>query len=156
MLFQFTTNKIPNDNDDIFISSMLEEIKAKTAINKSIRDYIFNLIDKNMDFSFDNIIKCKQIMKQYDINNMDISNMGELDRPTTIIGYVVRDIMEFIGLIKSEEKTIKGVGVCVRKDKKDENIKNKILSVGDLIENEICKYENYCKKIEKITNQYYQ
>ena len=156
MLFQFTTNKIPNDNDDIFISSMLEEIKAKTATNKSIRDYIFNLIDKNMDFNFDNIIKCKQIMKQYDINNMDISNMGELDRPTTIIGYVVRDIMEFIGLIKSEEKTIKGVGVCVRKDKKDENIKNKILSVGDLIENEICKYENYCKKIEKITNQYYQ
>ena len=39
-------------------------------------------------------------LKQYDINNMDISNMGELDRPTTIIGYVVRDIMEFIGLIK--------------------------------------------------------
>ena len=156
MLFQFTTNKIPNDNDDIFISSMLEEIKAKTAINKSIRDYIFNLIDKNMDFNFDNIIKCKHIMKQYDINNMDISNMGELDRPTTIIGYVVRDIMEFIGLIKSEEKTIKGVGVCVRKDKKDENIKNKILSVGELIENEICKYENYCKKIEKIINQYYQ
>ena len=156
MLFQFTTNKIQNDNDDIFISSMLEEIKAKTATNKSIRDYIFNLIDKNMDFSFDNIIKCKQIMKQYDINNMDISNMGELDRPTTIIGYVVRDIMEFIGLIKSEEKTIKGVGVCVRKDKKDENIKNKILSVGELIENEICKYENYCKKIEKIINQYYQ
>ena len=156
MLFQFTTNKIPNDNDDIFISSMLEEIKAKTATNKSIRDYIFNLIDKNMDFSFDNIIKCKHIMKQYDINNMDISNMGELDRPTTIIGYVVRDIMEFIGLIKSEEKTIKGVGVCVRKDKKDENIKNKILSVGELIENEICKYENYCKKIEKIINQYYQ
>ena len=156
MLFQFTTNKIQNDNDDIFISSMLEEIKAKTATNKSIRDYIFNLIDKNMDFSFDNIIKCKQIMKKYDINNMDISNMGELDRPTTIIGYVVRDIMEFIGLIKSEEKTIKGVGVCVRKDKKDENIKNKILSVGELIENEICKYENYCKKIEKIINQYYQ
>ena len=161
MLFQFSTNKIPIDNDNIFISSMLEEIKNKTETKKSIRDFIYNLIDKNIDFSFDNIIKCKQIMNQYGINNMEISNMGELDRPTTIIGYVVRDIMEFIGLIKSEEKISKGFGVFVKKDKKDEeiknnNLKNKILSVSELIEKEICKYDNYCKKIEKNINKNYQ
>ena len=161
MLFQFSTNKIPIDNDNIFISSMLEEIKAKTATKKSIRDFIYNLIDKNIDFSFDNIIKCKQIMNQYNINNMEISNMGEFDRPTTIIGYVVRDIMEFIGLIKYEEKTNKGFGVFVKKDKKVEdnknnNLKNKILSVSELIEKEICKYENYCKKIENMINKNYQ
>ena len=161
MLFQFSTNKIPIDNDNIFISSMLEEIKNKTETKKSIRDFIYNLIDKNIDFSFDNIIKCKQIMNQYGINNMEISNMGELDRPTTIIGYVVRDIMEFIGLIKSEEKISKGFGVFVKKDKKDgeiknNNLKNKILSVSELIEKEICKYDNYCKKIEKNINKNYQ
>ena len=161
MLFQFSTNKIPIDNDNIFISSMLEEIKNKTETKKSIRDFIYNLIDKNIDFSFDNIIKCKQIMNLYGINNMEISNMGEFDRPTTIIGYVVRDIMEFIGLIKSEEKISKGFGVFVKKDKKDEeiknnNLKNKILSVSELIEKEICKYDNYCKKIEKNINKNYQ
>ena len=161
MLFQFSTNKIPIDNDNIFISSMLEEIKNKTETKKSIRDFIYNLIDKNIDFSFDNIIKCKQIMNQYGINNMEISNMGEFDRPTTIIGYVVRDIMEFIGLIKSEEKISKGFGVFVKKDKKDEeiknnNLKNKILSVSESIEKEICKYDNYCKKIEKNINKNYQ
>ena len=161
MLFQFSTNKIPTDNDNIFISSMLEEIKNKTETKKSIRDFIYNLIDKNIDFSFDNIIKSKQIMNQYGINNMEISNMGELDRPTTIIGYVVRDIMEFIGLIKSEEKISKGFGFFVKKDKKDEeiknnNLKNKILSVSELIEKEICKYDNYCKKIEKNINKNYQ
>ena len=161
MLFQFSTNKIPIDNDNIFISSMLEEIKNKTETKKSIRDFIYNLIDKSIDFSFDNIIKCKQIMNQYGINNMEISNMGEFDRPTTIIGYVVRDIMEFIGLIKSEEKISKGFGVFVKKDKKDEeiknnNLKNKILSVSELIEKEICKYDNYCKKIEKNINKNYQ
>ena len=161
MLFQFSTNKIPIDNDNIFISSMLEEIKNKTETKKSIRDFIYNLIDKNIDFSFDNIIKCKQIMNLYGINNMEISNMGELDRPTTIIGYVVRDIMEFIGLIKSEEKISKGFGVFVKKDKKDEeiknnNLKNKILSVSESIEKEICKYDNYCKKIEKNINKNYQ
>ena len=160
MLFQFSTNKIPMDDDNIFILSMLEEIRAKTAAKKSIRDFIYNLIDKNIDFSFDNIIKCKQIMNQYDINNMEVSNMGELDRPTTIIGYVIRDIMEFIGLIKNEEKTNKGFGVFVKKDKKDEDnkntiLKNKIISVSELIQKEICKYENYCEKIEKIINKNY-
>ena len=160
MLFQFSTNKIPMDDDNIFISSMLEEIRAKTAAKKSIRDFIYNLIDKNIDFSFDNIIKCKQIMNQYDINNMEVSNMGELDRPTTIIGYVIRDIIEFIGLIKNEEKTNKGFGVFVKKDKKDEDnkntiLKNKIISVSELIQKEISKYENYCEKIEKIINKNY-
>ena len=158
MLFQFSTNKIPIDNDNIFISSMLEEIKNKTETKKSIRDFIYNLIDKSIDFSFDNIIKCKQIMNQYGINNMEISNMGELDRPTIIIGYVVRDIMEFIGLIKSEEKISKGFGVFVKKDEeiKNNNLKNKILSVSESIEKEICKYDNYCKKIEKNINKNYQ
>ena len=143
ILFQFSTNKIPIEDDNLFISKMLEEIKAKTAIKKSIRDFIYNLIDKNLDFSFDNINKCKELMKQYNIENMEINNMGEMDRPTTIIGYVVKDIMEFNGLIKAEDKKAKGFGVFVKKDKKDEDdsknngLKNKILSVCELLEKEI-------------------
>ena len=161
ILFQFSTNKIPIEDDNLFISKMLEEIKAKTAIKKSIRDFIYNLIDKNLDFSFDNINKCKELMKQYNIENMEINNMGEMDRPTTIIGYVVKDIMEFNGLIKAEDKKAKGFGVFIKKDKKDEDdsknngLKNKILSVCELIEKEILKCENSCKKIEEIISKYY-
>ena len=161
ILFQFSINKIPIEDDNLFISKMLEEIKAKTAIKKSIRDFIYNLIDKNLDFSFDNINKCKELMKQYNIENMEINNMGEMDRPTTIIGYVVKDIMEFNGLIKAEDKKAKGFGVFVKKDKKDEDdsknngLKNKILSVCELIEKEILKCENSCKKIEEIISKYY-
>jgi hypothetical protein len=161
ILFQFSTNKIPIEDDNLFISKMFEEIKAKTAIKKSIRDFIYNLIDKNLDFSFDNINKCKELMKQYNIENMEINNMGEMDRPTTIIGYVVKDIMEFNGLIKAEDKKAKGFGVFVKKDKKDEDdsknngLKNKILSVCELIEKEILKCENSCKKIEEIISKYY-
>ena len=161
ILFQFSTNKIPIEDDNLFISKMLEEIKAKTAIKKSIRDFIYNLIDKNLDFSFDNINKCKELMKQYNIENMEINNMGEMDRPTTIIGYVVKDIMEFNGLIKAEDKKAKGFRVFVKKDKKDEDdsknngLKNKILSVCELIEKEILKCENSCKKIEEIISKYY-
>ena len=161
ILFQFSTNKIPIEDDNLFISKMLEEIKAKTAIKKSIRDFIYNLIDKNLDFSFDNINKCKELMKQYNIENMEINNMGEMDRPTTIIGYVVKDIMEFNGLIKAEDKKAKGFGVFVKKDKKDEDdsknngLKNKIISVCELIEKEILKCENSCKKIEEIISKYY-
>ena len=161
ILFQFSTNKIPIEDDNLFISKMLEEIKAKTATKKSIRDFIYNLIDKNLDFSFDNINKCKELMKQYNIENMEINNMGEMDRPTTIIGYVVKDIMEFNGLIKAEDKKAKGFGVFVKKDKKDEDdsknngLKNKILSLCELIEKEILKCENSCKKIEEIISKYY-
>ena len=161
ILFQFSTNKIPIEDDNLFISKMIEEIKAKTATKKSIRDFIYNLIDKNLDFSFDNINKCKELMKQYNIENMEINNMGEMDRPTTIIGYVVKDIMEFNGLIKAEDKKAKGFGVFVKKDKKDEDdsknngLKNKILSVCELIEKEILKCENSCKKIEEIISKYY-
>ena len=161
ILFQFSTNKIPIEDDNLFISKMIEEIKAKTATKKSIRDFIYNLIDKNLDFSFDNINKCKELMKQYNIENMEINNMGEMDRPTTIIGYVVKDIMEFNGLIKAEDKKAKGFGVFVKKDKKDEDdsknngLKNKILSVCELIEKEILKCENSCKKIKEIISKYY-
>ena len=163
MLFQFMIEKINTDNDNDFISSMLEEIKIKTEKKKSIRDFIYNIIDKNLDLSFDNILQCKKIMKQYDINDMESNTLGNMDRLTTIISHVIKDIMEFTGLIKSSEKKKKGFGVFVNKDKnkEDENninnaLKNKILLSCELIGNETDKYDNKCKKIEEIISKYYQ
>jgi hypothetical protein len=163
MLYQFTINKIQNDDDNLFMSSVVEEIKTKTAKKKSIRDYIYNLLETNLDFSFDNIKSCKKIMKQYDIENFEGNKLGDMDRPSTIISYVVKDIMEFTGLIKSDDKKKKGFGVFVKKDKgQEENdesfngLKSKILIVCELIEEEILKCENKCKKIEEIISKYYQ
>ena len=157
MLYQFSSNKINEiGNDNYFILSMLEEIKIKTAKEKNIKEYIYNLINKNIEFNFDNIKECKKIMKKYGIDNLEKNQLeGSLDRPSTIIGYVVKDIMEFTGLIKSSEKKLK-------KDKnKNENndfhngLKNKILIVCELLENEIYKCQNNCNKIEVIINKYY-
>ena len=157
MLYQFSSNKINEiGNDNYFILSMLEEIKIKTAKEKNIKEYIYNLINKNIEFNFDNIKECKKIMKKYGIDNLEKNQLeGSLDRPSTIIGYVVKDIMEFTGLIKSSEKKLK-------KDKnKNENndfhngLKNKILIVCELIENEIYKCQNNCNNIEVIINKYY-
>ena len=163
MLFQFMIDKINTDNDNDFISSMLEEIKNKTEKKKSISDFIYNIIDKNLDLSFDNILQCKKIMKQYDINDMESNTLGNMDRLTTIISHVIKDIMEFTGLIKSKEKKKKGFGVFVNKDKNKEEendinnaLKNKILISCKLINNEIDKYDNKCKKIEEIISKYYQ
>ena len=163
MLYQFTINKIQNDDDNLFMSSVVEEIKTKTTKKKSIRDYIYNLLETNLDFSFDNIKSCKKIMKQYDIENFEGNKLGDMDRPSTIISYVVKDIMEFTGLIKSDDKKKKGFGVFVKKDKgleeNDESfngLKSKILIVCELIEEEILKCENKCKKIEEIISKYYQ
>ena len=157
MLYQISSNTINEiGNDNYFILSMLEEIKIKTAKEKNIKEYIYNLINKNIEFNFDNIKECKKIMKKYGIDNLEKNQLeGSLDRPSTIIGYVVKDIMEFTGLIKSSEKKLK-------KDKnKNENndfhngLKNKILIVCELIENEIYKCQNNCNKIEVIINKYY-
>ena len=163
MLYQFTINKIQNDDDNLFMSSVVEEIKTKTAKKKSIRDYIYNLLETNLDFSFDNIKSCKKIMKQYDIENFEGNKLGDMDRPSTIISYVVKDIMEFTGLIKSDDKKKKGFGVFVKKDKNQEEndesfngLKSKILIVCELIEEEILKCENKCKKTEEIISKYYQ
>ena len=163
MLYQLTTNKIKNEDDNLFISSVIEEIKTKTAKKKSIRDYIYNLLDKNLDFNFDNIIQCKEIMKKYDIENFENNKLGDMDRPSTIISYVVKDILEFIGLIKEDEKKTKGFGVFVKKDKNNEEndesfngLKNKIFIVCELIKEEINKCENNYKKAEEIIGKYYQ
>ena len=164
MLYQFSTNKIQNEDDNLFMSLVIEEIKAKTAIRKSIRDYIYNLLDKNLDLNFDNILKCKEIMKQYEFENFEGNKFGDMDRPSTIIGYVVKDIMEFTGLIKASDKKSKGFGVFVKKEKsqKDEEdeyfkgLKNKISIVCGLIEEEIKKCENNYKKVEEIICKYYQ
>jgi hypothetical protein len=78
---------------------------------------------------------------------METNTLRNMDRLSTIISYVVKDIMEFTGLIKSNEKKKKGFIVIVNKDKNKEeenNINNalkyKILMSCELIENEIIKY----------------
>ena len=162
ILFQIRINKIQIEDDNIFISSVIEEIKTKTATKKSIRDYIYNILDKNLDLNFDNIINCKKIMKKYEIDNFEKNNMGDMDRLNTIIANVVKDIMEFTGLILNNNKKGKGFGVFIKKDKNKENdsslngLKHKILIVCESIEEEINKYENKYKKIEGIISKYYQ
>ena len=162
ILFQIRINKIQIEDDNIFISSVIEEIKTKTATKKSIRDYIYNILDKNLDLNFDNIINCKKIMKKYEIDNFEKNNMGDMDRLNTIIANVVKDIMEFTGLILNNNKKGKGFGVFIKKDKNKENdssfngLKHKILIVCESIEEEINKYDNKYKKIEGIISKYYQ
>ena len=101
MLFHFIKlydeNKNISDND--FISFMKNEIKEKTKSKKSLREYICNLLDKEIDLSFENVNKAKNIMKYYNIENIEGNKMAKFDRATTIIGYVIRDIMGFTGLI---------------------------------------------------------
>ena len=163
ILFQFTTIKFKLDDDNLFVKSMLEEIKTNTSTRKSFGYYLYNLIEKNLDFDFDNIVKCKILMKQYGINNIEGNVFDDLDRPSTIISYIVKDIILYTGLIKLSENKTKQFGVSIIKDKiKEENdinsngLKNKILIVCEKIIDEIKKYENYYKKIEDIINKFYQ
>ena len=161
ILYQLTTDKIIIEDDNMFISLIIEEIKTKTATKKSLRDYIYFLLDKNLDFNFDNIVQCKKVIKKYGMENIEINKVKNMDRTNTIINYVVKDLMEFTGLIKCCDQKKKGFGVFVKKVKNEEEeinyngLKYKILIVCESIEEEIHKNENNIKNIEEIINKYY-
>ena len=162
-LYTFTAFKFNTDDDNIFMTSALEEIKAKTETKKNIREYIYNLLEKNIEINFDNVMKAKKLMKQYRIDNLEGNMLTSIDRPCTIIGYIVKDILEFTGIIfNNKDKKKKGFGVFVKNDNnKEEDItykglKNKILLVCELIENEINIYKNYYIRIEEFIGKYYK
>ena len=160
MLFHFnklydSDNKSVSDND--FISLMQNEIKEKTKVKKSLKEYVNNVLDKEIDFSFEHVIKAKNIMKFYNIENIEGNQLAKIDRATTIIGYVVRDIMGFTGLIIKAP----GAGPKNSRNKKVEedisfsSLKNKIINVCEQINNEKTKCDNTIKKIKELITKYY-
>ena len=165
MLFQFIKlydydNKNISDND--FISFMENEIKEKTAIKKSLREYIYNLLDKEMDFSFENVCKAKNIMKYYNIETIEGNQLAKLDRASAIIGYVIRDIMGFTGLSIKAKTTGRKSNTIVPKNNNNKieedsfnGLKKNIIDVCDMINNEKNKSENNIKKIKELILKYY-
>ena len=160
MLFVFIKLYDLNSNmpDNDFISFMLNEIKTKNK--KTLREYINNLLDKEMDFSFDTAMKAKNIMKFYNIENIEGSQLSKFDRVSTIIGYVVKDIMSFTGLtIKSNVSA--GKNNTGKNNKKIEDdisfnyLKNKIINTCEMIISERIKCENIFKKIKELILKFY-
>ena len=169
MLFQFIKlyDKNKKISDDEFISFMTNEIKEKTKIKKSLKEYIYNLLDNEMDFTFENVLKAKNIMKYYKIENIEGNQLAKIDRASTIIGYVVRDLMGFTGLGNrttgsgrkssssiSEKKNINNNNK-IEDDISFNSFKNKIINVCEMIDNEKNKCENVIKKIKEIITKYY-
>ena len=160
MLFHFNklydcNNKSVSDND--FISFMQKEIKEKTEAKKSLKDYVNNVLDKEIDFSFEHVVKAKSIMKFYNIENIEGNQLTKTDRATTIIGYVVRDIMGFIGrIIKAPGTGPKNIkNKKVEEDISFSSLKNKIINVCEQINNEKTKCDNTIKKIKDLITKYY-
>ena len=168
MFFQFI--KLYDENkklsDDEFISFMTNEIKEKTKIKKSLKEYIYNLLDKEMDFSFENVLKAKNIMKYYKIENIEGNQLAKIDRASTIIGYVVRDLMGFTGLGNRTTGSGRKSSSSISEKKNNNNnkieddisfnsFKNKIINVCEMIDNEKNKCENVIKKIKEIIIKYY-
>ena len=163
MLFAFIKLYDSNSNisDNEFISFMLNEIKSKNK--KTLREYIYNIIDKEMDFSFDTSIKAKNIMKFYNIENIEGNQLSKVDRASTIIGYVIKDIMIFTGLtIKTNAsggKNNTGFGTNNIKTEEDisfNNLKNKIINTCEMINSEKNKCEKVFKKIKEVILKLYK
>jgi hypothetical protein len=154
-LYDYEKDKL-SDND--FILLIQKEIKKKTFIKKSLKEYVTNLLDREMDFTFENVIKAKKIMKDYNMENIEGTQLTKIDRATTIIGYVIKDIMGFTGIIVKATVTINNY----KKNKTSEedisfsSLKNKILNVCEEIDKEKNKCENVVKKIKDLIKNYYK
>jgi hypothetical protein len=78
MLFQFIKlyDESKNISDEDFVTLMENEIKEKTSEKKSLREYIYILLDKEIDFTFENVMKAKNIMKKYNMSASDYEKQG--------------------------------------------------------------------------------
>lgn len=161
MLFQFIKlyDESKNISDDDFVALMENEIKEKTNDKKSLREYIYALLDKEMDFTFENVMKAKNIMKNYNMENIEGNQISKIDRASGIIGHVIKDIMGFTGLvIKTTTNTRKGSNLSNKKEEEDisfSSLKNKIINSCEQINSEKTKCENIIKKIKEIIIKYY-
>ena len=184
MLFQFNNlydvgdddehnnNGFVSDND--FILFMQKEVKEKTNNNsyyngninyntddddtkRSLKDYVYNLIDKEMNFNFENVLKAKKIMNQYHItDNIEGRQLTKTDRATTILGYVIRDIMGFTGLIVKDALTdINNSKSNIVEDCSYSKLKNNIINTCEKMCKEKRRCENINKKIKEIIIKYY-
>ena len=166
MLFLFINlyDEKNNLTDEDFIGFMVNEIKIKTKEKQSLKEYIYNLLDNEVNFSFENVMSAKKIMNFYKIENIEGNQLTKIDRATTIIGYVVRDLMGFTGL---GNKTTGGgrkssggmpankINKKVEEDISHNSLKNKIINVCEKIDIEKNKCQDVILKIKELILKYY-
>ena len=107
-------------------------------MNENLANYV-NEIAKKFDFSEKNIIKIKKICKDKNIENINPSYMGKLCGTTGLISFVIKDALEYSGIIE---------------DKKTPplRIKKNYEYQKEIIDN-IEKYISIIKKIEENNNK---
>ena len=71
-------------------------------MNENLANYV-NEIAKKFDFSEKNIIKIKKICKDKNIENINPSYMGKLCGTTGLISFVIKDALEYSGIIEDKK-----------------------------------------------------
>ena len=103
VLFQFY-NKF-GDNmikaPTIFMSMVTNEIKNGSAKFDNYGAYLYDLIDNKMNLEIENVIKVKEIMGIFEITSIEGILLSKIDRTTAYVGYIVKDILTFCGLLKN-------------------------------------------------------
>ncbi len=71
-------------------------------MNENLANYV-NDIAKKFDFSEKNIVKIKKICKDKNIENINPSYMGKLCGTTGLISFVIKDALEYSGIIEDKK-----------------------------------------------------
>ena len=145
IFFQFT--KIFNNNltfpKETFITTFLREIKQN--LNKiNLGDYIKNLMNNKLDFSFDNILNVYKILNKFQINKINTVLISKNCKTTGIISFLIQNLLNFSGLILNE------------KNKNEDYLnKNKIFYKFIEYENKIINYEKVYVKLNNNIHKFY-
>ena len=104
-------------------------------------------------------------MNFYKIENIEGNRLSKIDRASTIIGYVIRDLMGFTGLSNKAagggRKSSSGLAqnknsnIKVDKDISYNNLKNRIINVCEKFGDENNKCQNMILKIKELIVKYY-
>ena len=142
LLFQITkileNEDIINMDDDQFLNKMIEIMKTRNGKGGPLGNYVQDIITKNVDLTFENVLKVNEILKKYNIDKINTNEISKMDKTTGVISIMIKDVILFMGFYLDEKN-------------KDE----KLLLKNELIiefQNIILLKESYKENIDKIKN----
>ena len=99
----FDGEDILNMEDNLFLNKMIENMKTRNGTGSPLGNYIQNLMLNQLDISFENVLKINDILKRYNIDKINTTDITKKDKTTGIIGIIVKDVLIFMGFFLDDK-----------------------------------------------------
>jgi hypothetical protein len=127
---------IINMDGDQFLNKMIEIMRTRNGKGGPLGNYVQDIITKNIDLTFENILKVNELLKKYNIDKINNNEISKMDKTTGIISMIIKDVIIFMGFYLDEKN----------KDEKLMLKNNLIIEIQNIIQLK----ESYKETIDKI------